>query len=128
MPSMLMMHVTDPADDIRKEIGSLKDFEVMTNQVLLGVYRRPEKTKSGLLLADRTRDEDEHQGKACLVLKKGPQAFKDQDYFQGESVDVGDWVAVWVHEGRKISINGVLCRMVKDNEIRMKVPAPDLVF
>ena len=130
MPPMRMVHETDPADEIVSQVGDLSKFQLFANQILLGVYKRPEKTMSGIHLPDRVRDEDEHQGKVGLVLKKGPQAFvDDQDMtFNGQNVEVGDWVAMWVTDGRKISINKQLCRIVKDTEIRMKVPAPDLVY
>jgi co-chaperonin GroES (HSP10) len=129
-PAMLMSHEEDPAKVIFKKIGSLKDITIFGNQVLLGVYERPQKTKSGILLADQTRGEDKHQGKAGLVLKKGPFAFvSDAHYdFKGQDVEIGDWVAIWVSDGRQIVVNGVLCRIVEDQYIRLKIPAPDIVF
>ncbi len=130
MPQRAMVHVVDPAKQIRDEIGDLDDFEVMHNDVLIGIYIRPEQTKSGIILSDQTRREDEFQGKAGLVLKKGPLAFvSDENYdFKGQDVQPGDWVAIWVSDGRKIVINGVLCRMVEDRYIRLKIPAPDAVY
>lgn len=130
MPAMQMVHDTDPADPIKKKIGDLAKFELFGNQVLIGIYERPEKTKSGIYLSDQTRHEDRHQGKAGLVLKKGPTAFvSDDNYdFKGQNVDIGDWVAIFVSDGRQIVINGQLCRLVEDQYIRIKVPAPDTIF
>ncbi len=130
MPARTMVHDVDPAKEIWDQVGKLTDWEVMHNDVLIGVYIRPEKTKSGILLTSSTRREDEFQGKAGLVLKKGPLAFvSDENYdFKGQNVEPGDWVAIWVSDGRKIIVNGVLCRMVEDRHIRLKIPAPDLVF
>lgn len=130
MPHMAMEHVTDPADDIRSKIGSLEGFELFGNQVLIGIYMRPEKTKTGVFLAQTSRSEDEHQGKAGLVLMKGPSAFvSDSNYdFNGQDVEVGEWVSIFVSDGRKIVINGQLCRIVEDHHIRLKIPAPDAVF
>ena len=81
-------------------------------------------------LPDQTVKEDEFQGKAGLVLKKGPLAFvSDENYdFKGQDVQPGDWVAIWVSDGRKIAVNGVPCRMVEDRHIRLKISAPDLVY
>lgn len=126
----LMEHVEDPALTITKKIGNLKNIELFGNQVLLGVYERPQKTKSGIILTDNTRGEDQHQGKAALVLKKGPTAFVDDaNYsFKGQNVNVGDWVAIFVSDGRAITIHGTLCRIVEDQWIRLKIPAPDVVF
>ena len=130
MPPMLMSHSIDPADDIFQEIGKLDKFQLTGDQVLLGVYRRPEKTKAGIILVDKTRDEEEHQGKAGLVLKIGPTAFKyDGNYaYEGPIPKIGEWVAMWVVDGRKININKVLCRIVSSEQIRMIIPAPDVIF
>lgn len=130
MPQRAMIHEVDPAQQIWDAVGDLKDFEVMHNDVLIAVYIRPEKTKSGIILSDQTRKEDEFQGKAGLVISAGPLAFvSDENYdFKGQTVKPGDWVAIWVSDGRKIVINGVLCRMVEDRHIRLKIPAPDAVF
>jgi co-chaperonin GroES (HSP10) len=130
MPLTKMLHTVDPVREILKKIGDLSKFEVMHNDVLIGIYERPEKTQGGILLTDKTRQEDEYQGKAGLVLKKGPLAFvSDENYdFKGQDVKPGDWVAIWISDGRKIKINDQLCRMVEDRYIRLKIPAPDQVY
>lgn len=130
MPPMKMLHTEDPADTIRKKIGDLSKFPLFGSQVLLGVYERPIKTQSGLYLSDQTRNEDRHQGKAGLVLAKGPAAFvSDKHYnFYDMDVEVGEWVAIFVSDGRPITLNGQLCRLVEDQHIRIKIPAPDAVF
>ena len=125
-----MVHDTDPAQEILQKVGDLEGFELFGNQVLLAIYKRPEKTKSGLYLADSTRQEDEYQGKAGLVLATGPSAFvSDSHYdFRGQKVERGDWVAVFVSDGRKIMIGEQLCRIIEDQYIRLKIPAPDAVY
>lgn len=129
-PQRLMQHDTDPAKDILKQVGDLSKFVLFGNQILLGVYKRPEKTKSQIYLPDQTRQEDEHQGKAALVLMKGPTAFvSDDNYdFKGQDVKVGDWVSIFVSDGRKLMINGQLCRIVEDQHIKLKIPTPDAVY
>jgi len=136
MPFMLMEHENDPRQAIYKKIGmkklgELPGFKLLRNDVLLGVYERPEKTKSGIVLPDVTRKEDEHQGKAALVLALGPTAFVSDDHviFHAEQhVEPGDWVSIWVSDGRKVTINGQLCRIIRDQDVVMKIPAPDVVF
>lgn len=130
MPPMLMKHEEDPAAVIQKKVGDLDQFTIFSNQVLLGVYERPATTKSGIYLSDQTRGEDKHQGKAAIVLKKGPTAFvSDAHYdFKGQDVAIGDWVAIFVSDGRAITVNGQLCRLVEDQYIRLKIPAPDVVY
>jgi len=130
MRSMTMVHEEDPAKELLKKVGNLDDFELFGNQVLIAVYQRPEKTKSGIILSDVTRQEDAYQGKAGLCVKLGPSAFvSDANYdFKGQSVKVGDWVAIFVSDGRKIMIRETLCRLVEDYHVRLKIPAPDVVY
>lgn len=130
MPPMLMQHDQDPVNTILDKVGDLSKVVIFGNQILLGVYSRPKVTKSGIHLADSTIREDEFQGKAALVLKKGPSAFvSDDNYnFRDQDVSVGEWVAIFVSDGRKIVINGQLCRIVEDHHIRLKIPAPDVVY
>ena len=130
MPAALMSHIEDPANEIRKRIGDISQIEVLHNQILVGVYIRPEKTKGGILLTSQTRDEDRYQGKAGLVLKKGPLAFVDDDNnkFHGQNVDVGDWVFYRVSDGFPLVLNGTLCRLLEEVHVKGKVPSPDVVF
>ena len=135
MRAMTMVHDQDPAKVIMdkigmKKLGELPGFRLMGNQVLIGVYERPEKLKSGILLPGQTRSEDQHQGKAGMVLLKGRAAFvSDERYhFGDDDIQPGDWVAIFVSDGRKIVINGQLCRIVEDVHIRVRIPAPDCVY
>jgi len=130
MPAMAMQHDEDPAKKITNKIGDLEKLTIFGNHVLIGVYERPKITKTGIHLSDMTVHEDRHQGKAGLVLKKGPTAFvSDSNYdFKGQNAEVGEWVAIFVSDGRQIVINGQLCRLVEDQYIRLKIPAPDVVF
>lgn len=131
--SIAMQHDVDPRQEIYDTInkaGGLKGFELFGNQVLLAVYKRPEKTKSGLILTNTTRQEDDYQGKAALVLAKGPAAFKSDDNydFMGQTVNEGEWVAIFVSDGRKIMIGEQLCRLCEDQHIRLRIPAPDIIY
>ena len=73
---MRMSHGVDPAKVLTDELGNLDDIEIFNNQLLIATYVRPEQTASGLFLPGQTRDEDKHQGKVGLVVKKGPEALK----------------------------------------------------
>jgi len=130
MPPMKMLHSVDPAEEIWKNVGDLSGFKIAGNQILCGVYLRPEKTKSGLYLAETTRDEDRHQGKAVLCLLKGPSAFvSDENYdFKNFDVQIGEWIASWISDGRKIIIGKQECRVIEDHHVRLKIPSPDSVF
>jgi co-chaperonin GroES (HSP10) len=130
MPFMLMNHDVDPAKVILDEIGDTSKVEVFNNQLLVAVYIRPEKTKSGLLLPGQTRDEDKFQSKVGLVLKKGPSAFQDTsgEWFQDIDIDVNEWIIMRSSDGWSITVNGVLCRMIDDMNVRGRVDHPDRVW
>jgi co-chaperonin GroES (HSP10) len=125
-----MYHDRDPRDEMLEKIGNLNEVEVMHNQILVMVYIRPDKTASGLYISDKTRDEDRFQGKAGLVLKKGPQAFVDDEInkFAGQNVEPGDWVFYRVSDGFPINIKGQLCRLLEEVHIKGKINSPDVVF
>jgi len=135
VPPMLMTHTEDPRDVIYKKVGMKKDgtipgFHLLGNRVLVGIYERPTKTKSGIILADQTRREDEHQGKAAVILMKGNAAFVSDDHFDfnGDNVEVGDWIMLFVSHGLKCFVNGQLCRIIRDQDITMRIPSPDQVY
>ena len=128
--SMKMLHAVNPAEELAKAVGDLSKVRVFHNNILCAVYKRPEKTASGLYLSDQTRKEDEYQGKVVLVLKKGPIAFVDDDNtaFGGQNVEVGQWVVLRSSDGWKLNINGVLCHIIQDTQVKLTVPEPDVAF
>lgn len=130
MPFMIMQHDKDPREKLLEELGDTSAFEIFNNQILVAVYIRPNKTKSGIYLSDQSREEDKVQGKVGLVVKKGPSAFVDEnnEWFNGVTVDEGDWVVFRPTDGWSITVNNVLCRIIDDTAIRGKVDAPDRVW
>lgn len=128
--TMKMKHPKDPRKKLLKEVGDVSEVEVLNNQVLLVVYKRPEMTAGGIMLSDISLEEDEWQGKVGMILKWGPAAFVDDASitFHGFKPKKGDWVTLWVTDGRKIKLNDCLCRVVRDTEIRMRIPRPDMVY
>ena len=130
MPYMRMEHEIDPAEAIRKEMGDISDIEIFHNQVLVAIYIRPEKSKSGLYLSAQTRDEDKYQGKVGLIIKKGADAFVDDTgkWFKGVNLDVGNWIYFRPSDGWQITVHGQLCRILDDTDVRGRVPTPDCIW
>ena len=108
---VLIVHDTDPADEIRDEVGSFCEGVTMLGaDVLLVMYERiksrageEKKSKGGIILVETqtgTSSEDKWQGKVGLVMKMGPIAFQDDEShrFGGIAPKVGDWVIVNVNE------------------------------
>ena len=130
MPFMTMDHSSDPKAGILKDIGDLSTIELFNNQVLVAVYVRPNKTKSGIYLPDATVAEDKIQGKVGLVVKKGPLAFVDasNQWFTDIEVNEGDWVIFRPSDGWGITINNLMCRILDDTAVRGKITSPDQVW
>lgn len=121
---------TDPKQALLDAVGDLSSFDIFHNQILVAIYVRPEKTKGGIILTDKTLEEDEYQGKVGLVVKKGPSAFLDSedDDFQGQNVSEGDWVVFRVGDGWQLTIRDTACRILTDRTIRMRVKNPGDIF
>ena len=138
MPAMEMNHETDPKTAILEKVGDLDGVDVFGSDVLVALYIPPEKTKSGIILADSTRDESRWQGKVGLILKLGNTAYVDDDGNKFRDINVGDWVVFRPSDGWPFQINTmksrisresvVDCRVVSDINIRCRVSHPDLVY
>jgi len=129
MPHMPMSHELDPKLKLIEELGDISQVELFHNQVLLAVYLRPEKTKSGLILTSNHLDEDRYQSKVGLLVKRGPLAFEqDGSWFQGMTFNDHDWLIFRPSDGWSITVNGVLCRIFDDISIKGRAPHPDSVY
>lgn len=107
-----------------------KDLTVLHSQVLVATYVQPARTKGGIILTSKSRDEDRFQGKLGMVIAVGPGAFKDDGIakFHGLSVKVGDWVFARASDGLELFINAVPCRVFEDVAIKMIVKTPELYW
>jgi co-chaperonin GroES (HSP10) len=130
MPAMVMFHEKDPREVALESIGDISDVEISGNQVLIVTYERPEKTKSGLLLADVTKDEDRSQGKVGLIVKMGATAFVDPENKYGFPPDMAlhDWIFYRASEAWAVTVNGKHCRVLEDVNLRGRVSHPDVVW
>lgn len=130
MPPMIMDHEVDPKKKLLEDLGDLSSVELFNNQILVAVYIRPQKTKSGIYLTDKHVDEDRHQSKVGLLLKKGPSAFEpnDEGWFKGEEFNLNDWLVFRPSDGWSITIHGVLCRILSDTQVKGRVQNPDEVW
>lgn len=132
MPSALKMaHVKDPRDEIHAKLGGAEDgVRIMGARVLVATYVRPEQTAGGIFLADRTRDEEKHQGKTGLVIALGPLAFEDDETHQWGVTKpvIGDWVMFNIGDTRRLVIRDVECRILEDVAVQAVVGDPDEIY
>jgi co-chaperonin GroES (HSP10) len=123
-----MQHELEPRLKLLDELGDLSGIELFHNQLLVAVYIRPEKTKSGLFLAQQTLNEDRFQSKLGLVVKKGPQAFISGGEWQFPDIELHDWILFRPSDGWNITVSGVLCRILTDTAVKGRIASPDLIW
>ena len=117
---------------ILKHLGDITGMEVFYNQLLVATRPRPRQgTLGGVkwFAPDEAIQEDAFQSKVGLVVKMGPTAFEDDadTTFDGQRVDVGDWIVYTVKDGAQLIINDVHCRLLGPQHIRMRLSNPDTV-
>lgn len=127
---MIMEHDVDPKKKITEEMGDISGFEIFNNNILVAVYQRPAKTKSGIFLTDKTTDEDRFQSKVGLLIKAGPSAFEEntEGWFSGTTFNLNDWIVFRPSDGWNVTVNGVLCRILSDTQVRGRADHPDRVW
>lgn len=119
----------NPRQAIQDAAGDLLGFEVFGDRVLVGIYMRPEKTKGGIIRPDSNKEEDVYQGKVGLVLKWGPDAFRDEEgELHEQSVSPGEWGVFFIGDGKQLQVNGMPCRLVKDANFVGKIADPMMVL
>ncbi len=120
----------DPKQALMDAVGDLSGFDIFHNQILVAIYVRPERTSGGIIRPEGNVGEDEYQGKVGLVVKKGPTAFlnTEEEDFQGQNVEVGDWVVFRVGDGWQLTIRDTACRILSDRTIRMRIKNPGDIF
>ncbi len=137
--SSVAIKPADPVSELLERVGNIDNFEIFRNQVLVGVFIRPNVTAGGIHLTDATLDEDKYQGKVGLVLKMGPLAFVPEDdldrRFDGMDIKIHDWVVFRTSETWQLKLNkrfysdkGVDCRLIDDIYIRGRVQDPLMVY
>jgi len=129
----------DPKQEILDKLGDLSGFEIASNEVLLAIFRRPDKTPGGIALTDNTLKEDVYQGKVGLVVKIGEAcSFDITDQYSDTifklDVKLHDWVVVRPSDTWPLDVSAnssaltrtdfVTCRLVRPRNIRARIQNP----
>lgn len=133
MPYMKVYHEVDPKQKLLDDIGDISQHEVFGTNILVAVYQRPTTTMLGgkkFDLTPKTVEEDKYQSKVGLVIAKGPSAFKDPDglFFGDSEIKLHDWVIIPASAVKSLLVNGVMCRLMKDTLVDMRVADPDAIY
>lgn len=111
--------------DKEAEIAKFDDIKAPLWQVVVRLYTSPEKTKGGLILTAKTREDEQFRTIVGLVVKVAPGCYKDIRYKDtGPACKVGDWVVIARHSGLRMKHNGLPIFCTKEDGIELVVEDP----
>lgn len=111
--------------DKEAEIAKFEDCEAPLWQIVVRLYTSPEKTKGGLYLTAKTREDEQFKTIVGLVVKISPGSYKDSRYKDtGPACKVGDWVVIARHSGLRMKYNGLPIFCTKEDGIELIVKDP----
>jgi co-chaperonin GroES (HSP10) len=95
-------------------------------RILVLPYKGQGKTKGGIILSDTTIEERGFATVTALVLKVGPDAYRDTERFpNGAWCKKGDWIIFGRYAGSRFGIEGGEVRILNDDEIIAVVKDPE---
>jgi hypothetical protein len=114
-----------------ERIGNISDVEVMGNRILVAKWIRDK--EGSIIMSDKSKIEDQWQGKVGLVIAIGPQAYKEDETHDwgGQKVEVGQWVQFRYSDGDDFDLRPshthetVYCKWLKEGEIHAIISRPD---
>ena len=95
-------------------------------RILVLPYKGQGKTKGGIILSDTTIEERGFTTVTALVLKVGPDAYRDKERFpNGPWCKKNDWIIFGRYAGSRFGIEGGEVRILNDDEIIAVVKDPE---
>jgi len=120
-------------EDATSNIQHLPDEKILDRlpdptgwRLLVLPYKGQGKTKGGVILADQTMEERSYTTVTGLVLKIGPDCYKDETrYPNGPWCKKGDWIIFGRYAGSRFGIEGGEVRILNEDEIIAVVKDPE---
>jgi co-chaperonin GroES (HSP10) len=120
-------------EDATKDIQHLPTEKVLERlpdptgwSMLVLPYKGQGKTKGGVILTDETMQERGYTTVTGLVLKLGPDCYKDKERFpNGPWCKVNDWIIFGRYAGSRFGIEGGEVRILNEDEIIAVVKDPE---
>lgn len=98
-------------------------------RIMILPYKIADKSKGGIIIANEAREREQVATVVGLVLKSGPDAYKDYDkYPNGPWCKEGDWVIFGRYAGARIPIEGGEIRLLNDDEVLATVSEPEAIL
>ena len=95
-------------------------------RMLVLPFKMKEKTKGGVILAETTLERQQVASQCGLVLKMGPDCYKDKErYADGPWCKEGEWVMFARYAGSRIKIEGGEIRLLNDDEVLATIENPE---
>jgi|TARA_R100001143_G_C3329579_1_gene118806 co-chaperonin GroES (HSP10) len=83
-----------------------------------------EKTKGGIILTDRNREEQAYLNSVGQVIAMGPECYSDR---KKPWCKINDWVIYGRYAGAKISVQKVKMVIINDDEILATLESSDVI-
>ncbi len=94
-------------------------------RILIAIPEKEQKTEGGVLLPEDTRKREEAASMVGMVLKMGPDAYKDTERFpNGPWCKEGDFILMRSYSGTRIEIHGQEFRVINDDSVEAVVEDP----
>ena len=95
-------------------------------RMLVLPFKMKEKTKGGIVLAETTLERQQVASQCGLVLRMGPDCYKDKDrYPDGPGCKEGQGVMFARYAGSRIKIEGGEIRLLNDDEVLATIKNPE---
>jgi len=110
-----------------KELSDMQKLPKPTGwRLLIMPHSGIKKTKGGVHLTDKAQEEIQLTTNVGLVLKVGPDAYKDSNRFpDGPWCKEKDWVLFAKYAGSRIKIDGGELRLLNDDEVLAVIDDPE---
>ena len=98
-------------------------------RILVLPFKMKDRTRGGILITDDVVERAQVASTCGLVLKVGPDAYKDKErYPEGPWCKKGTWVVFARYAGSRIKIDGGEVRLLNDDEVLATVENPEDIF
>ena len=94
-------------------------------KMLVAPIKVDNKTKSGLYIPDETADRESIATIVALVIKQGPDCYKDQTRFpSGPYCKDGDFIILKSYSGTRINVGECEVRLINDDSVEAVINDP----
>ena len=114
-----------------KMVGDLSGWTVLHEDVLVITWVNRRITAGGIVLPEKSVDEDRWQGTVGLVAKLGDNAFTLGQWglpYKGTVPKIGDYVTFHPSSASETSINGISCKFVPASLTKAIIPDPSRIY